>query len=94
MTVEFNVSRIDLLERSLQELRLQYIKSEVANLIRLENGIEIDLDNKQVVATRYEMGTVNEIKRTYAEVALAEVAKKKRWAMKKTSNRTFELRRY
>jgi len=96
MTVEFNVNRIDLLEKALRGLNYSFIKSEVANIIRLDSGIEINLDEKVVIATSSEMGTVNRVKRKYAEVALTEVAQKKKWIMKRDlrNSNKFELRRY
>jgi hypothetical protein len=92
VSVEFKAAHRDLLLQALKEQRLSY--REVGNLIRVEGGIDIDLDAQNVQCPERLRGLVNGIKQKYSEVVLKKVAEKKKWSVKAKGQNKFTLKKW
>ena len=96
VAVEFVTQNIDFLEAALRELGISYnIRTYEEKVVGVDLGnIYLNIRDKVVECERYEMRTVNAIKREYSRQVLKEVAKRKRWVLKQKSNQKYEIRRY
>ena len=96
INVEFKIANVDFLIAALVNLKVKFTRLE--NKIRIDDNwnesIYIDLDKQTVEATRSQFDMINNIKREYSRTVLTEVAKKKRWIVKKLNNRNFQIQKY
>ena len=86
----------DFLQMALRELGIKYeIRTYQDEVVGVDLGsIYLNIRDKVVECERYEMRTVNAIKREYSRQVLTEVAKRKRWVIQKETNRKLKMRRY
>jgi len=95
MSVEFKVKNVDYLLKALElagYLRYQYDKD--AQIVYVNSRMLIDLKNNHIEVPSTDQYYVNVLKRKYSEVVIADIAKKKKWVMKKLNENKGELRRY
>jgi len=97
MSVEFKAKYVDFLKQALDELGYRYEVIAGDTVIKVEhryNAIWIDLAKSEIEFNRTSAVVVNRIRREYSRQVLQEVAKKKRWVVKKKQNRYFQLQKY
>ncbi len=94
MTVEFNMKNINILKKALEKLGYNYRYGEKTNQLDIPSmNASFDLKNQNVSIPRYYSDDLNKIKRAYSETVVEEIAKKKKWIIKKMGNK-LQLRRY
>jgi hypothetical protein len=96
VAVEFVTENLDFLQMALRELGINYnIRTYEDEVVGVDLGnIYLNIRDKVVECERWEMRTVNAIKREYSRQVLTEVAKRKRWVIQKENNRKLKMRRY
>ena len=101
VNVNFSVNNIELLKKAIVKLGF-VINGESDNTILLINkeklGFNINFKTSMLESTYYTFNELttfsNQLKRSYSEVIISEVATKQRWIAKKLSDRKFQLVKY
>ena len=102
ISVEFKIENIELLKKAIEKINFWSLKnsSDTMAIIRDDNHnrIVIDFKNSKVSSEAYsekELGArVNQLKQSYSEIVIGEIAKKQKWIQKKISERKFQLQRF
>ncbi len=102
ISIVFSLGNIDLLKKAVEKMGLRWEQDRQILKIGKKNiwdtPITINLDNS-TISSKYlnqrEISTLsNDIKRSYSEVVIDQVAQKQRWIAKKLSDRKFQLNKY
>jgi len=95
LNLEFNLKSIDLLKEALDSLDLSYtVRSEGIIQIRASySSITLNLNKGMATMEERHAPLLNRIRRAYSEKAVEKVAKKKKWIMKKKSNK-IQIKKY
>ena len=95
VSVEFKVKYENILFEALNKLNWQYTKTAYGVYISAI-GAEIYLNEGRVKIPEgsYAQNKLNELKRTYSEVILDLVAKKRRWVKKQINQGQYQLTKY
>ncbi len=91
ISVDFKVGNEDLLKKAAEKLNWKY--RERGNLIEIKDIIILDLRMQTASFPKKCQDDLNLLKRTYSEVCIEEIAKKKRWSLKRKNNK-LEMKRY
>jgi hypothetical protein len=96
MNVEFKAASRERLLKALTVADLQYTEAKNGTIeVRIgsaASAIVFDLQReKATLINNKDFTTLNKIKRTYSELTLEEVAKKKRWALRKQGENKFMM---
>jgi len=92
-SVVFKAKYKEILDEALK--RLGWGRHWNHNMTRVNIGnITIDLEKQEAMVTQGSQDVLNQIKQEYSAVVLEQVAKKKRWVLKKQSANKAILRRY
>ena len=91
MTVEFKAKYKEILILALK--KLGYEPSELNKKVYAAN-FTFDLQNQKVSFPKGFTNPMNEIKRKYSEIVLEQVAKKRRWVLKRQSEGNFQMLKY
>ena len=99
VTVEFNMSNIGILTKYLAENNITYAYNETRNIMFVGsnyNRITLDFNKKTASFSGNFEGQkrLNELKVGYSKAVVAEVARKKKWAVKNLGANKLALRRY
>ncbi len=94
MNVEFKAANRDRLVKAIEEDGFQY--TELSGVIEMRLGrnssIIFDLPNeKATLVNTTDTDPLNKIKRAYSRLTIEEVAKKKRWALRKQGKNKFQM---
>ena len=93
VTVEFKAKNIDILIAALKSLDWSFQQN--GNKLSIQAGqMEIDLDKQQVKVRESSQSNINILKRKYSEMAIVQVAIKRKWALKQLKENKLRLRRY
>ena len=81
ISVEFKAKHLDVLEKALQEININYQINK--NIINIGNGrVNINLTNQLAEFDKKQQSLVNEIKRAYTRQAVIKASNKKKWILK------------
>ena len=93
VTIEFKAKNIDILIAALKSLDWSFQQN--GNKLSIQAGqMEIDLDKQQVKVRESSQSNINILKRKYSEMAIVQVAIKRKWALKQLKENKLRLRRY
>ena len=92
MTVEFKAKYKEILILALKKLGYQARENGRGEVIT--NVFTFDLQNQKVSFPKGFTNPMNEIKRKYSEIVLEQVAKKRRWVLKRQSEKNYQLLKY
>lgn len=93
--IAFQAKHKDLLQKAID--RMGYTGNSVVQIEDdyLKFGYEqIPLDDTPINVDRRLSQTINTLKRSYSEVCIEEVAKKRKWALRKKNSQSMKLVRY
>ena len=93
MDVAFKVKSIPFLTLALERLKIDYAW-RVENEILDVGGIRINLKEQTATYESWRSDLMNQIRREYSAVIIEKVAKKKKWALRKASERKMKLKKF
>lgn len=96
VSVEFDVKSREHLANALKALDIPFWTDQQGRM-HTSNNIVFDLEGKKVTyqeGDQYQEAMIKKIKQAYSFSVIEEVAKKKKWILKKGINNKLELRRY
>lgn len=100
ISIEFHVSNLDLLKKALEKMNVQVVRQD-ENGITFNKGYDqftISFLNSKISSPSYNEKKLtdfsNQIKRSYSEYVINEVAKKQKWLFKKINATKFQLQRF
>lgn len=91
VSIKFHVKNKD---RLIQVLKDQGYNVRETSRLLMAGPMTFDLETGQVDLPTYKQSELNAIKRRYSEKTLEEIAKRKRWAFKKTQTGRYQMNRY
>ena len=94
VTVEFKARHKQILFAALDRLKIEYRENGDRIFLTNVSGRYIDLAEGKVVVESYMMDTVNKIKQEYSKIVVEQVAKKKKWAIKRLAEDKYKLKRF
>jgi len=92
MSVEFKAKYKEVLILALKKLGYQARENNQGQVIT--NVFTFDLNRQKVEYPEGYTSAMNEIKRKYSEIVLEQVAKKRRWVLKREAESNFQLIKY
>jgi hypothetical protein len=96
MSVEFKIGNADFLKKAIANLGWAIVTQfdEIIAVSNIRGTFVINLNKGMVNISTSMQSNLNKLKQEYSKVIIEEVARKKRWALKKMANNQYEMRRY
>lgn len=94
MSVEFKAANKELIIKALEANQYRFVDRGKTIMINTSFGpITLDLEAQQALLDQNQQQHLNELKQAYSEQVLKEVARKRKWLLKKQQQRKYQLKR-
>lgn len=91
--VEFNAGNEQYLLKALKEANISHTFNDTTKII-YGNNWEINLEEQTASVRQGYEGELNKVRRAYSETVVNEVARKKKWLVKKVQGNKIQLKKY